>query len=726
MPAGRMLMGVGSRKLLPPAITYTGPYHDDFAGAAGSIAGRSSSGLTWAINPGAISNTTSVQTSGDGNVIGGFGTSPGGTFALWPVPSTPNRWATYRLNPLAANASIQGMLASEVTWVSAATWRKMQLDLTITGGAPSTFSGRYSNSGTSTTTGTSAGAVLSVPLQKGDTIGYRKRTAGAAVYWDLYHKGRLLKVGTVDLAAAGVTFNGTIGFRGDLQGSSVKQITDLDVGDPDTMAMISIDRPCRVAQMNANGSVTLRLDGDYSQGQPAALYATLYNAATEAVVTAYTGGVAVTNLTFPSAGRWKCTVVIAAADLPAVADGYLLKIERRDITGGGSAFDYTGIERQGEVCAIYGQSLGVGIWNNTQTGLTPAGFTSDGSNDSNLAAADIDRRYLNGDATRATSKLMETFSTLSGLATNRLATILGGKSATYVLERVPGHATGIFAALIQGVQRAGDDCSVLIDISGHYEATDSRTLMGGTFNSTQQATYKANMQAIVDALEAETGRTWQVILTPLGSLQTTGKDVISQSVRRITWELTQDYPTRYFLGAPNSDLQHLTNDVYHPIPTEYLEHARRLGYSWAKVKGFTTNGRLGPRMISVARIDAETIDVTFALEGAGSIAIVNTTTDKTGGLGFATSSAFSSLVAPTGVSVVNSTKIRYTFPTNSFPGTAYIRAVWGANPFNLSNNATINNDFAAQASMVCETYTSERSIPVQPYYNASGDYISAS
>jgi hypothetical protein len=124
---------------------------------------------------------------------------------------------------------------------------------------------------------------------------------------------------------------------------------------------------------------------------------------------------------------------------------------------------------------------------------------------------------------------------------------------------------------------------------------------------------------------------------------------------------------------------------------------------------------------------------------SNTISVDNTAyaSDYRGGLAFATDSGFVSQVSPTAVSVVDNgatASLTFTFPSNSFPGTAYLRGPWGQNPFNRDNNSTIEGlnpsteSMKTKASMLREAWSGEVSIPIQPYYNgASGpDYFSAS
>ena len=737
MGMGTLLYGGGAGAATP---TYTAPYHENFTGtAAANLNGRAVSDLTWTEVSGHVAAQNAVKLTGTGEAYGTANAGNGAfTFSYLAPTLGDELWAQRRLSAFAATFTLTYFSwAEDVAYVgdgSTNVWNKVVLSIGnsgLQGPVVQTLVGLTANSSTGAVTRESA---LNVYIEPGDNLELRGRKVGATYPRDIYHNGRKHKVGTFDFNTI-LSRNGRVALGGGMTNVAGRQVSDMDIVDPALHAAIRVDRPARVAQLNALGGLTIPLEGDYSLAAPTALTATVLKGTDESVVTGYASK-AMTALVIDAPNkRWSATLTIDAADVTSAAmktTGFIVRVERNDITGGGMAVDHTCLQYAGETTGTLGQSLAQQLWFNAQSGLTVKGWIAEGSSD--RAAATIDRRYRRSTTIRNASKILDVLSTLTGVADKSLCFMEGGVGGRYIDERAVG--TSFWTDFTEGVRMAGKSLGVLHLINGHFEVTDPSTHYGGsgaTWTSPQLASIIAMIQAQMDAVDALQTEPVKVVVWPLGAIQT-ANNARAEAIRRLHWQLTQDYPSRYVRGPMTAHMQHATADVYHLSTPSYLVQATMLAYSTAKERGYISEDRVGPDIYSLTRNSATQLVVRFALNGASTMALANYAyaSDGRGGLTFATDSAFASAVSPNAAPTVGTPSggyvdVTFDFAANSFPGTAYLRGPYGSNPFNRANDATINSAMATNASIWQAVYADASVAAIQPYYHSSGnDYLSAS
>lgn len=159
--------------------------------------------------------------------------------------------------------------------------------------------------------------------------------------------------------------------------------------------------------------------------------------------------------------------------------------------------------------------------------------------------------------------------------------------------------------------------------------------------------------------------------------------------------------------------------------------------------GLVSHDRNGPSLASVSKISATEIRCVYNLNGFDSLTLANTgyASDFNGGMIFSTaptltSTTIATKIAATGATVDASPSggqqgINFTFPGGTFPGSVFVWAAWGMNPFNPADNGTtsdpVNLLMESRASMVQGVKSGEPNVALQPYFTADGlDYMVAS
>jgi len=235
-------------------------------------------------------------------------------------------------------------------------------------------------------------------------------------------------------------------------------------------------------------------------------------------------------------------------------------------------------------------------------------------------------------------------------------------------------------------------------------------------------------------------------------IYSTAGDVANENIRYAQGSiLVRDatHPGQVVWAAHSLDLSRNGVNGLHYLDTSYSERARRSGWAWRKLKGYSTYDRLGPRLISGRVIDSTHIGVTFQLEGfdtmAASPGMSGYTTGKTdqygGGLIFGTSVS----VPPgsTGWSTVTGGKFIPNGPcvpqtptapasgtielqcpfagplTTGGVGTYYIAAAYGEEPFNPEKSSVVQQDMT-KASMYVGKISGENDVAFRSSWDASG------
>jgi len=689
----------------PAPTPWPAAFYDDFGAPTGTLNGRTRPGGSWQTLALSGTNFDGLQVVTVGKLSGSIGTSPISTYGVYTPSETPTEQWVRRRTALAAFSSSVG--ADMLTVPNGGAVSKVALSWAASGN-----SGGLSITPTVNGVNGSGNTAVNVAVLAGDIIEERYFASGTDRMMDVYHNGMKIYA-DYNVTSKGVPLTFAHGFQGNIPAVSVE---DFECGDAATMAMLRCESPARIRQRETNGDLSLILRGDYSGSAPSGLTYTLYNAATGAIVSGHDDQ-PLTSFS-ASSGTWLGKATIASASLPS---SFYARVRRSGLAASASAYAFTPNMMAGEVIATYGQSLMQQMWSQT-AGITltrPANaWMVDGSTAAANSAvtSEILARVNTVPNNSPIALLAKTI--MDGISSPPLSIIRGGVGGTFVRERIPGTAT--FTALELGIRRAGGNLSVLIDAGGHYD-----------HSAAERANYAANMDLIVARIEEIVGHPIKVVLTPVGAIWN-GNDADLEAMRRLQWQMTQDQPSRYYLGPYTMDLQHV--DLYHLVitgdPSPYAEQARRMGKMVLAMKGVAGSDRNGPKLVSVVKNSSSQITVTFDLNGASGLELVNTAyaSDFRGGLRFAAASSFASPLSPTGATInaVSGTtqSVTYTFSGTPFASSsAYVSGPYGSQPFNPTNDTTIRADVANKASMLRGQFSGEASIPVQPYYAAGGDYI---
>lgn len=756
-PAFGLALGLpfGSGPLGAGAAPLAAPYFDDFSGSAASIStGRTLTNVagnkTWAERTDVTGPSNSLKVDGSGHLIGQQAGSYFFTTVELDTGVSARKWYRCEMNAKLSAVAFTGLspyflIEHSVSTPNSTNSSKLSYDSSSSALNLSWANNGANNGGGAELLHTNVDAQgKGVYPRPGDVFELKKYTSAGQVFIEPYYNGQIVGP-AFRIDALGITLTDTLALKGSLPNTG--EVDAIQVGDPAVHALLSVYVP-RVPQINADGSCTMNISGAFTGPAPTGLTWTLYDKVLDTAVpgcvdlpvTSFAVGAA-PSLSSDGSYTGKCAIPAGKV----AATGAYVRV-KMVAAAGAFTFARSCVFTPGQVALMYGQSLTTKMWEESNgISFTPPanGWTVDGSLDNNGSSASYPITSVNR-KTRPVNGALESNLNPAYLAyqlnvaagaDKPIAMIRGGMGGCFYHERLPSDplSTGIWAAAVDGVRLAGNDVAFVFDCAGEYEGQGATGIAGytmPTFTGADQANLVADIQAIYDGLDAITGRACKVIIRPVGAIFT-ATDVRMEAMRRLQWKLTQDFPSRYILGCYVMDQQHVSSaDQYHFAV--YSEQARRLAWALAKNLGLTTFDRTGPKLFSVTAWSATSVTVRFDKNGASALEVVNTTgtlTDYRGGLTFATDSAFASQVAPTGVSAATNidgtyAEITWTFAGGSFPTKPYVRGPYGFNPFNRTNNTTVNGAIQTQGSMVRGVFAGEdQNIPVQPYYSVAGDYI---
>lgn len=699
---------------------YPAPAYDDFSAPSGSINGRAtlSGGLTWAITAYLGSNTAalSVLAGSIGKLSGTQGTAPQQSFGYLTAPASDQKWVTRQMALITGLTT--GLLVGDHITSSGGTFNSLALASSSATGVAGALTWRPTVASVAGTTFTIG---LNITPVDGDSFQARYTKPSTDVLVDLYLNGR--KIGAqydVTTGAPTLPLTYAYGFRGNQPATG--PVDSIEIGDPTVAGMVSAFLPQRIIQMDGAGGGAFPLNGDYTRGALPSLEYEIRDTSNASLV----DWTAVAS--FTSASQAYTGISQTVVSPPSA--GIRVRLRRSDILSGGYAYSPPGpVQKFGHVILLTGQSLMTNMWAGT-TGVTltaPADCWSVGGTLGQGGTVtwptDADRRQLKIVDNSPMAMFGVTVQSVIGAVP--VSTIFGGRGGTFTYERVPGTSNN--DAQRDGIRHAGLNFATAIINSGQFEAVTDPTKI---------ATYASDTGLIVVDNEALVGHVAKWIMTPLTSVWG-ATDANSETLRRIQWAMCQADPTRYYWGPMLCDIQHAAGDIYHFVVNGpgYVEEARRYAWSWLKMMGFSTYDRTGPKLVSAVKDSSSQLTVTFDLNGATGLEIANSgfLGDYRGGLRFAAASSFASPLSPL-LAVINAVvgttqSITYTFTGTPFlGGSGYISGPYGTEPFNPSGDATIRANYATQASMLRGLWsgTNEQNIPIQPYYSAGGDYVTAS
>ena len=512
-------------------------------------------------------------------------------------------------------------------------------------------------------------------------------------------------------------------------------LEDIAVSNPATQDWLGLKAGARVLAQNSDGGVTWKLTGVYNLNAPAELYYTLYDRSSGSdVIVSGHNDQRLSNYS-ASAGAWSGRFTASAA---ALSSGGPFRVEVREKNMrtatrllGGTAAAWGPRQRKGHFFLNNGQSLSVGA--SRQNVTTSPTYTAPANSywingeptDVNVLGESYTRRgYPIGNDTTAAA-FAQAFNSVSGLP---VALASGGRAAQPIANRTVGSAT--HNAMLEALERGGGLCDMI-------RHTDGQSDLGDDLSA-----YIAELQAIYDDVETRMGSPARVLINPVAAswYGTNFHDRRWQLMRRTQWLMTQNFPTRYFYGAHTLDLTHF--DTLHLPNNGYGEMARREAHAALKALGLQTNDRNGPSLASVSKISATEVRCVYNLNGNDSLSLLNTgyAGDRNGGMIFSTAptlttTTIATKIAATGAAVDASPSggqqgINFTFPGGTFPGSVYVWAAYGMNPFNPADNGTntdpVNLDMSGKASMVAGIKSGEPNVALRPYFTLDGtDYMVA-
>lgn len=695
-----------------PAVTFTGPWWDDFSTSVGSptiavstsINGRVVNGLTWTNAPGSTGLTTALQ--GAATLPGLKGANNNGIFGYVSPPTSAAKWVTRRnsyagaqactrfadfLTPNAASDSwsavdISPLSASNVTTASA---YKVKYWAAQAGGSETTSGGNTSS------------PALNILFHTGDICQMRYYQSAGSVVVDIYHNGQVVSTGTSITALGLASLPSNFGFQAFLTASN-PSVGYFQIGDPGTQGLISLRAPARTVAKDSNGDLTLHFFGDYTGSRLQGLSYTVYDATSWPGSAIGTASQAATMLT-ASGGTFSANAAkILAANIPTA--GVFVKICRIDITTGSpESCSFSPIQKAGEVIACSGQSLCQLPETDSADFAYPLAGTVSTTVDASccssaavVSTSETDSRVLptptsgSGSEIPGFSVLYQ--STLGITNFTYLRAGIGGQ--TRETAAVPG--SDFLTSFITGIQRAGGDINRIVDNSGQYDVEAGRC--------TCLLTYPTNEGTIYTALEAVVGHQIPVMLEQLGATQGGTPNSSYDTLRREQYNMSVS-GGRYCLGTGFSDLSHLTSQAYHLIPVGNTELQRREAMGVLNCRQGGTTYKRGLSLNSATETDDHTLAVLLDAPNAASVATFNTGNATYGfdqGFNFGVwngSSLTTALGALHATSVscgsVSSSQVTCTF---GFSGTPFAGSLHGAvtgprgsNPFNPANDTTINN-----------------------------------
>lgn len=700
----------------PPPPEIAAPVYDSFAAPTGTINARATEtgGLVWATTFYAGANANALSVINAGKLSGLQGTAPQQSFGHVTVPASNRKWVRRKMEVITAlqnsNVSSSSFVASHLT-VGVGNFSALGLGHSAASGNPGSLSVRAVVAGV---VGTNGSFGTFITLVNSDTVDLRWDMSGSSNIVSALLNGR--KVGpdiNITTLAPTLPITHVYGFRGNIALDSVDEFM---VGDPLSQGMISLFAPQRIQQMESDGAVNPKLYGELTMQDPESLEVEIEDS-TGASIAAWT---TVANYAFDEGD------MSFAGDGPQISappsDGYRYRVRRNDIVGADVSYsNWSPITKAGHVVLFTGQSLETQMVSVTSGGSLAAPADSWfvhgwlGVGGTVTHANPYDRRQLKLTSNTPLATFAYTIQDNSSLFP--FQAVLGGRGGTNTAERLPGTANN--DAQLDGITHAGRDVGSFVVIAGQFDLFDADLIDA----------FAANNNAIIDSVEDLTGRPIKGIIVPLTSVWG-ANDADSERLRKIMWQMCQDQPDRWFWGPPLMDLQHVGGDIYHFTNAAYNEQARRIAWSWNKMRAEVINDRSGIDIVSVTRDSDSQCTVTFELNGADDISLLNVAYagDRRGGLRFAGDPDFATTYSPSGHTinaVVGTTQsVTYGFAGSPFPVTCYVSGPYGTEPFNPDGDVTIRADYAGKASMLVGNYSGEPSVPVKPYYQeVGGDYV---
>jgi len=695
-----------------PHVAQVAPVTDDFTGD-GNLHGRAlSDGSLWTVDAGpgitvvpTCLTTVSGKLGKNGGTANNFGHMTAGSvysyvsqvFAILPTTTS------YPVYHVAFDAAAPGTKFEGLRAVCARTGESGNITLSGYDGAVG---------------GNPTIQALGAVGFNGDTIALGFHNASGVDYVELYLNGRRCRDDAV-ISGNGWALTGKFGYLGSIDVGMADSIT---VADRDTEAWTRLYAPARVVQIEPDGTTIFRLTVEYG----GALNALTYSIIDHATGLPVAGHDEVAATSFVGADG-DATALTVAASLGTGA--YHVEIQRNGLVNQIGAVAqgkaYGPAVHVGEVIIFNGQSNAQRLWNSITTTLgisKPTEGLAFRIDAFGTVAQNARYQY----PLSANTPLAMGYATIAAVTGRAVSFICGGLSGSLIAARGVGTATHL--GLLDGITHGGGHALSVCHVDGENDA----------LSGTSGDAYKVTLNGIYDDIETYLGHAIKVVMRPIGACwgSSAGTDASVQAMRRTQWEVCQG-SSRYVVGGWCMDLQHVAADSLHLGPDDIgapgaAEMVRRMMFAVMKARGLVVNDRNGPSIASVVKINNQTIRVIYDLNGASGLEVANTgyASIFSGGMRFATSSAFASLVAPTGVTInaVAGTQqsIDFAFASNSFTGSAYVGGPYGKNPFNASDDAATNADMANKASMVRGLFAGEVSIPVQPYYHSSGnDYMVA-
>lgn len=593
----------------------------------------------------------------------------------------------------------------------------------------------------------------------GDILDVRTVTVSGQKYIEVRNNGIMVAPlptsaafpnGQYGLAAAGITANGYHSLPGDL---SVGAIDWWEGGDPATTSLLDVRIPNHTMPLDGSGNTVWTFEIAYTDSDPAALKYRLWlvtTAGTADTVVAGHDGVPVASFTVDSASKTAMVTLNQFTPTTATTQYYVdvYREDAVDALGAPSVIrgtsPYVMHTPYGGVGVFLGQSLNVlanGVIGGSYSFAAPANLwltnVDSGRFEYQTAVQIITTANLPINA------LVKTFESKYGA--RPWATLCGGISGTSAAGR--GVGTQAHTDLLRGLRWTGGKISYLSLMDGQ---TDEN------FTLSQYWTPTAAVYADLKARNG--GGALLEVINPLGAHQGAGaspasNDVGCERVRRFQAFEAPSLYSYVVRGAFYSDLQHNAADYWHLTTTSFEEVRRREALAYLNFIDPTNYpfDRSGPKLVSASRLSSTVIRVLVAPNGFTSVTAINTAvsagkTDQFScGLGFsatvgtsagivdsagnAISTLTGTLLTPTAVSVGalsgGTYPIDFTF-TGPLPATVYVRGPFGASPFNLSGNQTVDDNLLTQASMIIGSLAGEPDVAIQPYWNVSrNDYLTA-
>lgn len=536
--------------------------------------------------------------------------------------------------------------------------------------------------------------------------------------------------GAYNLTAAGLNLSGRHGCNAETNGPTLDAI----MGGSASVDRLSVAANGRVVQENADGTATWRPMIKYTGRAPTELKYVLHlNDADQTPV----GSGTLANLVVDDTAKEAFGTLATFMPVSSSTE-YMVRVYRED------AVDLNGAPAQltslvsapvtfGNVTATTGQSLRVGGDTGASAGAAaPAGSFK-------IAASSANEYSHVNKAIGAGSNTAHYYANCASLAGKPLGWIASGLGGQSITVRALGSTA--YAAVLWAIKMSGSRVR-------DYRHTD------GNSDVAQVALYKTTLLAMYEDLWARFGQA-PVLIDPMCN-DLTQNDDPNEIMRRLQGaELPAQYPGKFICGPFTLDIQK-GRDVGHTIvngqhPEDnidgYGEQERRAAKIWDFERGLTSVDRRGPKMVSLTKINDETLRVRYDLVGYDDLEIINTsyTTGKTDtfdcGMTFSkttrqpSGAVFTTVGTPvpaTGNSKLTASggfcDVDFFFPTGTWTGVAaYARGPYGNSPFNRSAATGVYLEFLDRASMIRGVKSGERSVAIRPYWDlvTNNDFLTA-